>query len=153
MKAESYQRKCSPGSARKEEMEMKQPQRVPTWNPQCWGHTLERLVPAFPSDEAFYFVIWDIFKHKYIQNNSEWSLFPGLALCCGSESIQQYSVRFSYSGGMVWLQKSPMPVHTASRGQFRLVGHSTSRVYHQACNIAGIQGRFLKEWLKGWHDS
>lgn len=75
---------------------------------------------------SFYFITWDIFKYKHIQNNSEWSLFLRL------EPLMWQCVHSAVSGkifrfwGYGLDPEGSTSVHAASGDQLRLVGHSTS---------------------------
>ena len=119
-------KKVQPRAARKKEMMMKQSQRVPAWNPQCPGqHFRKALFPlSHQMKHSFYFIIWDIFKYKHIQNNSEWSpSVPGV-----NPLMQQYihavvfSKIFRFWGYGLGPEGS-MPVYAVSRGWFWLVSH------------------------------
>ena len=71
-------KKVQPQAARQKEPMMKQPQRGPAWNPQCPGQRFGKalFLLSHQKKHSFYFIIWDIFKYKHIQNNSEW--FPSV---------------------------------------------------------------------------
>ena len=71
-------KKVQPRAARKKETMMKQPQRGPAWHPQCPGQCFGKFLflLSHQKKHSFYFIIWDIFKYKHIQNNSEW--FPSV---------------------------------------------------------------------------